>query len=346
MQAEALQFNTNNAWLMDLDTDFMNLKEHRRLRLTGKELVEDTFIILRKIIKDKIVPAFSGAKYFGDPYKVPGSDHFSIAKIEGEEAVQHRLLREFIVDGAGGASRHHDASAEGEPVLGPQGVSMNCFAADHDDNINMRVVSRADDRVVLEELTYWFDKDAVESPERVCLKALEVEWNWAESHRVTLNEPWRSPGTRQITVSADNPGVRIDRARHDAARFSLQLSSPAPQTALSPAEDEAVATLVLPGATILPARGERHRFSVKARKQHLCLARKDPADGSYRLIEPGNETLATQLDTLKRAIATALVEVAQGFPEDGRPLLLGVREAEALPRLPNATAAADRRGAA
>ena len=43
-----------------------------------------------------MVEPFSGARYFGESFKVPGSDHFSIAKPEDREAIQHRLLLYFI----------------------------------------------------------------------------------------------------------------------------------------------------------------------------------------------------------------------------------------------------------
>jgi tetratricopeptide (TPR) repeat protein len=97
-QADALRFEQTNAWLMDLDREFQNLKESRRLKMRGKELVEDTFIALKNIVTDQIVPPFSGARYFGEPYKVPDSDHFSIAKVENSMAEQHRLLLKFIFE--------------------------------------------------------------------------------------------------------------------------------------------------------------------------------------------------------------------------------------------------------
>ncbi len=96
-QADVLRFSQNNAWLSDLDRDFLNLKESKKLLINGKELVEDKFIIFKKLlIIRQVVEPISGARYFGDPFKVPNSDHFSIAKPENNEAIQHRLLCEFI----------------------------------------------------------------------------------------------------------------------------------------------------------------------------------------------------------------------------------------------------------
>lgn len=68
-----------------------------QLVVYGKELVEDKFIVLKRAgIFKQVVPPFSGALYFGDPIKIPASDHFSIAKPEGPDAFQHRLLCQFI----------------------------------------------------------------------------------------------------------------------------------------------------------------------------------------------------------------------------------------------------------
>jgi hypothetical protein len=95
-QAEALRFEQRNAWLNDLDKEFQNLKEAGRLRITGKELIEDKFVILKRIWRKQVVEPFSGARYFGEPFKVPHSDHFSIAKPSGADAIQHRLLCDFL----------------------------------------------------------------------------------------------------------------------------------------------------------------------------------------------------------------------------------------------------------
>lgn len=95
-QADALRFVRNNEWLNDLDRDFTNLKEAGKPAIRGKELVEDTFIVLKNLIRQQVVEPFAGAKYFGDPFKVPGSDHFSIAKPDNDRAIQHRLLVQFI----------------------------------------------------------------------------------------------------------------------------------------------------------------------------------------------------------------------------------------------------------
>jgi hypothetical protein len=95
-QASALRFVRGNDWLTDLDKEFTNLKEAGRLRVRGKELIEDKFIALAKLWRQQVVEPFSGAKYFGEPFKVPGSDHFSIAKPRDSGAIQHRLLVQFV----------------------------------------------------------------------------------------------------------------------------------------------------------------------------------------------------------------------------------------------------------
>jgi chaperonin GroEL (HSP60 family)/pimeloyl-ACP methyl ester carboxylesterase len=99
-QAEAMRFDQSNAWLNDLDKDFLNLKEKRNLSISGKELLEDHFFFAKRLFRNQVVLPFSGAKYFGDAIKIPDSDHCSIAKPASVQAFQHRLLVEFLMDHA------------------------------------------------------------------------------------------------------------------------------------------------------------------------------------------------------------------------------------------------------
>lgn len=95
-QAKALQFSQSNQWLNDLDKTFKNLKESGRLTIYGRELLEDKSLILKKIIRNQIVPPVSGACYFGESIKIAGSDHCSIAKPHDNQALQHTLLMAFL----------------------------------------------------------------------------------------------------------------------------------------------------------------------------------------------------------------------------------------------------------
>lgn len=97
-QADALRFVRHNDWLQNLDKEFTNLKEAGKLKIKGKELVEDKFLVLKKLWRRQVVEGFSGARYFGEPFKVPKSDHSSIAKPEDKGAIQHRLLCQFVKD--------------------------------------------------------------------------------------------------------------------------------------------------------------------------------------------------------------------------------------------------------
>ena len=94
-QASALEFSQNNVWLNDLDKDFINLKTNKNLQIKGKELIEDLPLYGKGWIRKQIVEPFSGAKYFGDSFKVPGSDHITIATPDNRDALQHRLLVQF-----------------------------------------------------------------------------------------------------------------------------------------------------------------------------------------------------------------------------------------------------------
>lgn len=95
-QATTLQFSEQNVWLNDLDKDFINLQENKKLQIKGKELIEDLPLYGKGLIRKQIVEPFSGAKYFGNSFKVPGSDHITIATPVDHEAIQNRLLIQFI----------------------------------------------------------------------------------------------------------------------------------------------------------------------------------------------------------------------------------------------------------
>jgi alpha/beta hydrolase family protein len=96
-QADILRFSQNNAWLSDLDRDFINLLAHKRLSIFGQELIEHEFIVFPKFfIGKQIVKRFAAGKYFGESVMIPNSNHFTIAKPEGPGAIQHKLLIDFL----------------------------------------------------------------------------------------------------------------------------------------------------------------------------------------------------------------------------------------------------------
>jgi pimeloyl-ACP methyl ester carboxylesterase len=148
LQAATLRFVRSNTWLNDLDQDFRNLKEQARLSIVGKELIEDRFIASRWFWHKQVVEPFSGARYFGEPYKVPGSDHFSIAKIEDDKAIQHRQLKHFIAEWrqiktrAEAPIESFDQNSQGrvDPVMGLRCISEKNMAVGppHDKNPDVR----------------------------------------------------------------------------------------------------------------------------------------------------------------------------------------------------------------
>jgi hypothetical protein len=99
-QADDLRFVRHNDLLKDLNKEFINLKEAGKLKIKGQELVEDKFVGFKKLWRRQVVEDFAGATFFGEPYKVPASDHFSIAKPADKDAIQHRLLCQFILENA------------------------------------------------------------------------------------------------------------------------------------------------------------------------------------------------------------------------------------------------------
>lgn len=113
-QAAKLSLSESSGWLNELDSDFKNLKESGKLKIIGKELVEDTGIFWGRFGR-QIVERFSGARYFANPFKVPGSDHFSIAKISKASDIQHKQLCVLIREVKSESRRTAKQNAEDQP---------------------------------------------------------------------------------------------------------------------------------------------------------------------------------------------------------------------------------------
>jgi hypothetical protein len=94
-QVDALRVSQTNPWLTSLNSDFAGIVESRRIR--GRELVEDKSIFpVAGLFRKAIVNPLSAGGLFPDPLKIPASDHFSISKPDGQDALQHRVLLAFI----------------------------------------------------------------------------------------------------------------------------------------------------------------------------------------------------------------------------------------------------------
>ena len=143
-QADALRFSQNNTWLNGLDKEFINLKEAKHLPIIGKELIEDKSIILKgndikfkifniiSFFKKQIVKPFSGARFFENPYKVENSDHLTISKPENKDAIQHRLLCQFIKDvlllnGNADESENHNKHTPSNDVTQTRNINTNIY---------------------------------------------------------------------------------------------------------------------------------------------------------------------------------------------------------------------------
>lgn len=96
------QLTFNNPFLESLDKDFKNLVSEDRIpRLKGVEWLEHhllfgTFGKIVGMARDEVlVDAQSGGRYFGEPHRMPGSDHVSIVKPDSRDHESHRALLYF-----------------------------------------------------------------------------------------------------------------------------------------------------------------------------------------------------------------------------------------------------------
>lgn len=129
VQLEALRFDQANVWLSDLDQQFMNLKEGNAFPVFGRELVEADPVVLPRLFfpSRQIVFPASAARYFGEALKIPGSNHVTIVKPHDSEAMQHRVLVQFVLENAlprepDGADALKSAPASPDPIVPPPQV--------------------------------------------------------------------------------------------------------------------------------------------------------------------------------------------------------------------------------
>jgi hypothetical protein len=103
-QAAALRFSQSNTSLDDLHRDFRTLLNSGQLSIVGRELTEDKPIVIKRWlgIHRQVVEPFSAAAYFHEPghepFRVPGSDHVTIVKPLSKDAIQHQMLKSFLLE--------------------------------------------------------------------------------------------------------------------------------------------------------------------------------------------------------------------------------------------------------
>ncbi len=88
--------------LVDLDRRFKDALEQRYIpNLIGREACEHRFVFYRRYlgpfndIFSSVVELESAGRYFGDPRRLPKTDHFSCVKPDSPQHCSHLLLREF-----------------------------------------------------------------------------------------------------------------------------------------------------------------------------------------------------------------------------------------------------------
>jgi pimeloyl-ACP methyl ester carboxylesterase len=101
-QVDSLRFGPDNLWLADLDQQFVNLRDRNAFPLFGRELVETDPVYLPRFLfqKRQVVPLQSAIRYFGNPIKIPKTNHLTIAKPNGHDSLQHRILVDFALHGS------------------------------------------------------------------------------------------------------------------------------------------------------------------------------------------------------------------------------------------------------
>ena len=106
-QQLGLQLQWGGESLTDLDGQFKDLVNQRRLNLIGTEAYEHYFILRRRLPsfldrlipnRRKIVDKLSAGRYFGDARLIENTDHFSIVKPNGVQHPSHEFLVSFLTN--------------------------------------------------------------------------------------------------------------------------------------------------------------------------------------------------------------------------------------------------------
>jgi predicted alpha/beta hydrolase family esterase len=103
-QAASLRFSQANTSLDELHRDFRTLLSSGDLSIEGRELTEDRPITIKRWLGlwRQVVEPFAASQYFHkpgfEPFRVPGSDHASIVKPLYGGAIQHLMLKNFILE--------------------------------------------------------------------------------------------------------------------------------------------------------------------------------------------------------------------------------------------------------
>lgn len=232
-QADAMRFEQDNSWLMDLDKEFLNLLTSHRLKLSGKELIEDKFLIGSPFLKTQIVEPFAGAKYFPDSYKVPDSDHFSIAKPRDAKATQYRLLQRFLLPNAA------KLSSQGPSRDRPDETTQSAAAArdSRDATITIGLNEEGVRRVLSEELERIAQERGVPAaplqavltklgqagvPKEEIVAHLDVAAGELIDLRARLSHLQNE--RPELAKARENALVLVDRGELDEARASLCMS--------------------------------------------------------------------------------------------------------------------------
>lgn len=115
-QAFDLSDSTLNTWLSGLDGDFQALVP--RLDIRGRELLEGMpipmlrwFGVFRRIVEPR-----SGGRYFPYPVTIPLTDHWTIAKPQGRDEIQYRIVSRFVSQHFGAWPGHLEPIGDGSSL--------------------------------------------------------------------------------------------------------------------------------------------------------------------------------------------------------------------------------------
>src|SRR5262249_26023630 len=150
--------------------------------------------------------------------------------------------------------------------------------------------------------------------------------NWNKEDHVHLAEFSATEATTRSACLQDvNPALKILSTERDPAILRIRAGTQDDRTAFPPSDQ-----LAIPRFTFLEARladRSQHALSILAQKQDLCVGEWNHETSVFEVLSPGAARLRAEDETIQQAAELALVEVRNGFPEDGARKCLGTRTA-------------------
>lgn len=240
----ANQMGSELAWdhpfLEELDREFKDLVYRQRIPcMRGIEAVEHHLVgsVLWGLLRREVLVEMSSAgRYFGDPQRLPGTDHFTIVKPDSKHHPAHALLQGFyrtdfvrpceaVGDGSGKTIETSTARDPGRFALRTEADTFYSEIG-HSINVPLRVVRLTTGNAPPSGFTLrtlFLEEDGTPLDQDTELRAFVREASEASLPPMAVGTHEQTANLRIGTQEAGRFGLRIELAVDDEVLTSLEL---------------------------------------------------------------------------------------------------------------------------